>query len=132
MRTRTVASALFLSIILGATASYAKSQSLIGSWRGGGVVQPKDGAREKTRCRAEIQKSPGRCLYHAVYRCSSPLGLISQTVDIKKKSTTRYVGTFYNPQYNVKGTFSITLQGNRHSVVMKSSRGEGWIDFSRK
>ncbi len=132
MRSFYVTSVLILSITFGASFSYAKSVSLIGSWRGGGIVQPKDGAKEKTRCRAEIQKSPGRGLYSAVYKCSSPLGLISQTVDVKKISASHYTGTFNNTLHKGKGVFSITIDGNKQTVTMRSNQGEGWLDLNRK
>ncbi|MCP4934884.1 MAG: hypothetical protein GY927_11935 [bacterium] len=126
------AGVLILSISFGAAGSYAKSVSLIGVWHGGGIVLPKGGAKEKTRCRAEIQKSPGRGLYLANYKCSSPLGLISQTVAVKKISATKYSGTFHNVLHKVKGVFSITLDGNKQTVTMKSSQGEGWLDLNRQ
>lgn len=132
MRSFLMASVLILSISFGAAGSFAKSVSIIGSWRGGGIVQPKDGAKEKTRCRAEIQKSPGRGLYNAIYKCSSPIGLISQNVAVIKISATKYSGTFHNDVHNVKGNFSITLKGDKQIVTMESSQGKGWLDLNRQ
>ncbi len=132
MRSFIVASALILSTTFAASISYAKSLSIIGSWRGGGIVQPIDGAREKTRCRAIIHKSPGRGLYNAVYKCSSPVGLISQNVAVKKISATKYSGTFFNAVHNVEGVFSITLEGDKQIVTMESPRGKGWLDLSKQ
>ncbi len=132
MRSFVVASVLILSTTFGASFSAAKSVSLIGSWRGGGIVQPNGGAKEKTRCRAEIQKSPGRGLYNAVYKCSSPIGIISQNVAVKKISATKYSGTFNNVLHKVKGIFSIILNGNKQTVTMRSNQGEGWLDLNRQ
>ena len=132
MRSFVVASVLILSTTLGASISVAKSISLIGSWRGGGIVQPKGGAKEKTRCRATIEKAPARGLYTAVYKCSSPIGLISQNVAVKKISATKYSGTFHNVLHKVKGIFSITLIGNKQTVTMQSNQGQGWLDLNRQ
>ncbi len=132
MRSFVVASVLILSTTFGVSISAAKSVSLIGSWRGGGIVQPKGGAKEKTRCRAKIRKSPGRGLYSAIYKCSSPIGLISQTVAVKKISATKYSCTFNNVLHKVKGIFSITLNGNKQTITMQSNQGKGWLDLNRQ
>jgi hypothetical protein len=132
MRYLTIASVLFLSISLNSNISYAKSTSLIGSWRGGGTVQPTSGAKEKTRCRATIHKASGKGKYRANYRCSSPMGLITQSVTIRRVGANRYSGSFYNTQYNIRGRISITVKGNRQSVSMRSPEGRGWINLRKR
>ena len=132
MRNFTMASMLLLSISVWTSVSHAKTVSLIGSWRGSGIIQPANGDKEKTRCRAQVLNAPGRGKYTAVYKCSSPLGLISQTVSVKKINSNQYSGTFHNALHNVRGVFSIILRGNKQSVVMQSSAGKGWINLSRQ
>lgn len=131
MRIITVASVLLLSITLTAASSFAKSPSLIGSWRGGGTIQPNNGAKEKTRCRANIQKAPARGQYRAKYRCSSPYGVVSQAVIVKKVSANRYSGYFSNAQLKIRGSISIVLRGNKQTVTMRSPGGNGWINMRR-
>lgn len=131
MRAMTLAGVLLLSTILSTSASFARSMSPIGSWRGSGIVQPTSGAKERARCRAEIRKAPGRGRYRAHYRCSTSLGMITQSVMIKKVNSRRFTGYFHNNQLNVNGLISITLKGNRQTVTMRSPNGRGWMKLRR-
>ena len=128
----TIASIILLSFSLASSISYAKSPSLIGSWHGGGVVQPTSGAKEKTRCRANIEKAPSRGLYNVTYRCSSPYGLISQNVMVKKTGANRYTGGFYNAQHKIRGFINIILNGNKQTVTLKTSNGKGWFNLQKR
>jgi len=131
MRLFTTASVLFLLITLTAGSSFAKSPSLIGSWRGGGIIQPVNGAKERTRCRADIKKAPARGQYRANYRCSSPYGVVSQAVIVKRTSANRYSGSFNNTELKVRGSISIILRGNKQTVTMNSPEGRGLIKMQK-
>ena len=132
MRPLMIATALLLSLSLDSTNSYAKSPSLIGSWQGGGIVQPTSGAKEKTRCHATILKAPARGQYRANYRCSSSLGVITQAVTVKKTGANHYSGSFNNAQHKIRGMISIILKGNNQTVTMKSANGHGWINMKKR
>ncbi len=132
MRLLSLASILFLSCSLPVNTSQAKSPSLIGSWHGSGTIQPANGARESTRCRAYIQKAPARGRYRGSYRCSTSAGMISQVVTLRKVSANSFSGSFNNVQYKVRGIISIVLHGNRQSVSLTSSKGRGWINMKRR
>jgi len=128
----TMASIIVLSFGLTASICFAKSPSLIGSWHGGGIVQPKSGEKEKTRCRATIEKAPARGQYQAKYRCSSPYGIVEQDITLNKTGNNRYKGAFHNPRHKLGGFISIILQGNNQTVKMNSPDGEGWFDLQRR
>ena len=132
MRTLGFVVSMLLSITLFTTAGFARSPSLIGVWRGDGTVQPKDGAKETTRCRARVLKAPARGKYTAVYRCSSPMGLVTQEVELNKVDSQRYKGSFRNTQHNISGDITIILDGDEQTVTMESTKGIGLLNMLRK
>ena len=132
MRIIPAAIALLVIVCLQTGSALAKSPSLIGTWHGKGLIQPKTGEKEKTRCRAEIQKSPARGQYTAKYRCSSPYGLILQDVIVKRTSRNHYTGSFDNPQHKISGSITIILDGDEQTVTMKSDDGQGWLSMKKR
>ncbi len=131
MRIFSMAGVLLVSFSFITSSAIAKSPSLIGSWRGGGVIQPHNGAKEKTRCRANIHKAPTRGHYRASYRCSSPYGVVTQAVTLRRTGANRYTGSFRNTQHNISGSISVILRGNSHNVTMRSPKGRGWINMKK-
>ena len=123
---------LVFSFTLATATGFARSPSLIGSWQGYGTVQAKTGAKERTKCRAKIEKAPARGKYQAEYRCSSPVGLVSQDVVVHRTRRNHYSGTFHNAQYNIHGEISIILDGDKQTVTMQSSEGLGELSLNRK
>lgn len=110
--------------------SLAKSASIVGSWRGSGVVKPHNEATEKTRCRATVRHSSGNN-YTASYHCSSSMGLATQAVKVRKIGANTYTGSFYNAQHNVRGVINISVHGNSQSVSLRSVKGTGYIKMRK-
>ena len=131
MRIITYVSALLFFVIVNNTTSLAKPAGLVGSWRGSGVAKPVDGARERTRCRANVRKVADNS-YRATYSCSSSVGLVHQAVQVHKVSANTYSGSFYNPQFKVRGIINISVHGNSQSVSMRSAKGTGYINMRRR
>ena len=101
----------------------ASAAGLQGYWRGGGFAQPYDGARERIRCRITYRKV-SRTRYSGTARCSAvSLGAITQSISLRKVGKRTYRGSFYNAQYNVSGSFTVTVKGRRQYVTLRSNRG---------
>ena len=123
--------ALAAAIGLNASAAMARQASLVGSWRGGGIVVLPNGERQRARCRAFISKAPGRGAYNASYHCSTTSGRISQSARLHRTGRNSFAGPFYNSEYNVRGTIRATLHGNRQSISVRTNKGSGHIVMHR-
>jgi hypothetical protein len=95
--------------------------SLAGSWSGGGWVSFSSGNKEKASCRASYRRNGGDS-YTLQATCATSSGKASQTATIYKVSDSRYRGSFYNTDYNVRGTIRVVVSGSSQSV---SLAGEG-------
>ena len=111
--------------------SSARSATIIGVWHGGGKINPNNKATEKARCRAHIQQRSANS-FTGSFNCSSSSGLARQSVDLRKVGRSRYAGSFYNAQNNVRGSISMSVHGNTLSASMRSTKGTGWIRMRRR
>ncbi|MCP4933620.1 MAG: hypothetical protein GY927_05305 [bacterium] len=121
-----------LIFVLSSTQSYAKSRSLAGSWKGGGSFTTSSGGKERTRCRAKFraQKS-GR--YSVYARCSvASVGLLKQSATVRSVGKNRYRGRFSNSEYDVHGSITIVVKGNRQYITLRSTSGRGDLVFRRR
>lgn len=115
--------------VLGAVA--AKADTLSGSWSGSGYVQPRDGQREKVRCR--VNYSPqGASTVAVTATCASASATINQTGSLSKVSDSRYIGDFYNSEYDVSGRIRVSISGNSQTVSFSGSKGSGSLSLKRK
>ncbi len=130
MRAIIAVSVLFFTMAIQVTTSLAKSASIVGSWRGSGIVKPHNKATEKTRCRATVRHGSGNN-FTASYHCSSSLGLATQTVKVRKTGANTYSGSFYNARHNVRGIVNISVHGSSQSVSLRSARGTGYIKMRK-
>jgi hypothetical protein len=94
---------------------------LSGSWSGGGWVMFSTGNREKASCRASYRQQGGDS-YSLQATCATSSGKASQTATVYKVSANRYRGSFYNSDYNVRGTIRVAVNGSSQSVDLS---GEG-------
>ena len=131
MRAILVISAVFFSLGYQVNSSLAKSASIVGSWRGSGVIKPHNQATEKTRCRATVRKASTNH-FTASYRCSSSIGVATQRVRVRKIGANVYSGSFYNSQHNVRGVVNISVRGNSQSVSLRSAKGTGYIRMRKR
>jgi len=131
MRLFVLGAALIISMSTLAPAAYAKSSSPIGKWKGGGVLQPNNGHRERTRCRATVRKAPARGAYDATINCATSAGRITQRTRLRRIGANRYRGRFTIPKYNTRGTVTSVVRGNTQSVTVRSNKGRGWLKLHR-
>lgn len=118
-----------LALTLGG-ASVANAEPLSGTWSGSGYVQPKDGQREKVRCR--VSYSPqGAQVVSVNATCASASVTIHQTGSLSMVSPTRYVGDFHNPEFDVSGRVRVTISGSSQTVTFSGARGGGSLSLRR-
>lgn len=111
-------------------ASYAQSTTLEGVWSGNGYITPKSGEREKVHCRISYDKETSK-VYRAVATCASTAAKITQSGSILKVRANRYVGDFYNSEYDVSGRIRVIIKGTRQTVTLTSDSGSGSIKLRK-
>ena len=110
--------------------SYAQSTALEGVWSGSGYIKPKSGEREKVHCRISYDKETST-VYRAVATCASTAAKITQSGSILKVNANRYIGDFYNSEYDVSGRIRVIIRGSRQTVTMTSNEGSGRIKLKK-
>lgn len=114
------ATVLGMAAIAGPAA--AEPGSLDGNWSGGGSLTYPSGAKESARCKASFKRKTGTS-YSVNARCASASGKIEQTATLQEVGDNRYTGSFFNTEFKVDGTITVTLQGNSQSVLISSPAG---------
>jgi hypothetical protein len=104
-----------------ATVPEARSEGIVGSWSGGGVVRYSSGQAERARCHAHY--SGGGAFVSVSATCATPSGSVSQSARLRRVGANSYAGSFFNPQYNTSGSIHVTVRGNSQSVSLRSSSG---------
>lgn len=103
-------------------AAVADAVDLDGSWSGGGSVKFPSGAKEAARCRANFKKR-GAESYLVSARCASASGKVEQSALLTRVGGNQYTGSFFNEEYKVDGTITVTVSGNSQSVSISSPAG---------
>ena len=103
-------------------AALADTVDLDGAWSGGGSVKFPSGAKEAARCRANFKKR-GAESYLVSARCASASGKVEQSALLTRVSGNQYSGSFFNEEYKVDGTITVTVSGNSQSVSISSPAG---------
>lgn len=104
--------------------------SLAGSWSGSGWVSFSNGNKEKARCRASYSGSGGA--YTITATCATASGKASQTAKVYKVSGTSYKGSFFNSEYNVRGSIRVNVSGNSQSVSLSGDGASAQLSLSRR
>jgi hypothetical protein len=112
------------------TPAVAQSPSLEGSWSGGGQVQFASGERETARCRAHYSRTSATS-FALRATCATASGRASQTATLRHVGGNRYQGTFYNSEYNLRGTIHVAVGGNRQAVRLISDAGSASFELHR-
>jgi hypothetical protein len=120
---------ILLAIPQASAQSRRESGSLSGSWSGGGSVAYSSGQRERARCQVHYSGGGGSQVT-ASATCATPSGSISQTARLRKTGPNSYSGSFFNPQYNIRGHIHVTIRGNRQSVSISSGQGSASLSLS--
>jgi hypothetical protein len=111
-----------LALALVPESAAAGPLALDGAWSGGGSVTFPSGAREAARCRAHFKKR-GADSYVVDARCASASGKIEQSATLTNVGENRYTGSFYNEEFKVDGTITVTVSGNVQNVSISSPVG---------
>jgi hypothetical protein len=121
--------ALVLAAALQSTGAGAQSSGIEGTWRGGGTVEI-NGNSEKARCNVSYSKKGGAS-YTAFANCATASGRVAQSASLTRTGANTYEGSFYNNEYGVSGSISITVRGNKQSVYLSSAGGSASLSLSR-
>jgi hypothetical protein len=100
----------------------AELMALDGAWSGGGSVKFPSGAKEAARCRANFKKR-GAESYQVSARCASPSGKVEQSALLTYVGSNQYSGSFFNTEYKVDGTITVTVTGNSQNVSITTPAG---------
>ncbi|MFN3869066.1 MAG: hypothetical protein ACK4MF_08380 [Hyphomicrobiaceae bacterium] len=106
----------------------AAAQSLAGNWSGGGNVHYGD-TRERASCRARFTGSGANFSMNAA--CATQSGRVDQSASLHKVGPNRYAGSFYNSQYGISGSISISVSGNSMSVNLAGNSGGGSLKLRK-
>lgn len=114
-----------------ALAPSSQAASLSGEWVGGGFIEPRSGTRERVRCRVRYSRI-SRNVFSVSARCASPSGALNQTGEVVRVRANRYVGDFYNAQFNESGRARVIVQGRRQSVTVTTGSGRGRLTLRKR
>lgn len=103
---------------------------LAGSWAGGGWVAFAGGNKEKARCHAHYAGSGGS--YTVSATCATVSGKATQTANVHKVSGSSYKGSFFNSDYNVRGTIRVIVHGETQSVSLAGDGASAQLSLSRR
>lgn len=126
---RTLAMVLSCLPTLAVAAPASGAESLSGGWSGGGKVHYGD-TRERASCRARFSKTGG-ATYSMSASCATPSGRVDQSGSVHSVGGNRYAGSFFNSQFGVSGSISISVSGGSMSVSLSSGSGGGSLKLHR-
>lgn len=108
----------------------ANAEPLQGTWSGSGYVKPTNGERERVSCRVSYQPQGASVAVKAT--CASSSTTIHQTGQLSKVTANKYVGDFYNSEYDVSGRIRVSISGSSQTVSFAGSKGSGSLNLSRR
>ena len=123
-----VLSAVFVFLHAG---SALAASGLDGTWSGSGYLVPKNGARESVRCRVRFDRQSSK-VYRVTANCASASTNVVQTGEVLEVNSGRYVGDFYNPQYDISGRVKVQVSGNHQTVTFSGGQGHGSLSLNRQ
>ena len=112
------------------TETAAQSAGLEGSWHGGGSVAFASGQHERAQCRAHYRRASSNA-YMVTATCATPSGRATQTATLRQVGGNTYRGQFHNAEYDVTGTISVIVSGNRQSVRLSGDAGSAAFELRR-
>ena len=117
--------------VSGAVEPSIADPGLSGSWSGGGWVSFSTGNKEKARCRATYSPA-GKNAYRLSATCATSSGKASQTATVYHVSGSRYRGSFYNSDYNVRGTIRVVVSGASQQVSLAGDGASASLSLRRR
>lgn len=125
------ATAVFVAVAGSSGGAAAQGAALDGMWTGGGYVAVESGKRERVSCRVRYSReNPDVFGVHAV--CASQSVKLTQTGTVSRAGPNRFVGDFYNAEYDISGRVRVIVSGSSQTVTLTSARGTGSLSLSRK
>ncbi len=128
---KTIFGVLLGTLYIFAPSTAFAGSGLEGSWRGSGYVSPTSGARENVRCRVRYSQQASK-VYSVSATCATASTTIIQTGEVLEVSGGRYVGDFYNPQFDVSGRVRVQMSGDHQTVTFSGGRGRGSLSLTRR
>lgn len=104
--------------------------SLEGSWSGSGQVHFPSGASENARCRASFRKAGGNS-FSMNATCATQSARVSQTANLERVGANRFVGDFYNAEFNVSGSITISVRGSGLNASMSGGGASAQFSLSK-
>jgi hypothetical protein len=120
-----------MTLVIFTAPQQAVAQSLEGTWSGAGVAKPTSGQSERVRCRITYSRE-GQKVFDVAANCATTSVKFHQTGKLLMVSPTRFVGDFYNPEYDVSGRVRVKLSGSTQSVTFSGPKGTGSITLTRQ
>ena len=117
--------------VSGTTAPTIADPGLAGSWSGSGWVSFSTGNKEKARCRATYSRA-GKNSYRLHATCATSSGRASQTATVYHVSGSRYRGSFYNSDYNVRGTIRVVVSGGSQRISLAGDGASASLSLRRR
>jgi hypothetical protein len=128
---RTIApSAAAVLIALVVLPAAARSELLQGTWSGGGYVETTEGKHDSVRCRVSYDPQ-GSKVVAVTASCTSGSTTIHQTGQLSLVNPNRYVGDFYNSEFDISGRIRVVVSGSSQTVTFSGARGHGRLNLSR-
>ena len=127
-----IASTLFAATVAVSLSlpAYGQQAGLDGSWSGSGRFTLPSGATESARCRATFRRQSGNT-FGMKAQCATASVRIAQTAALARVGANRFTGDFYNAEYAVSGTITITVQGNKLSASLDGGGGSAFFALSK-
>ncbi len=130
MRSNWAAAVVLALALVASGPQVAHAASLDGEWSGSGYVEPAEGKREQVRCKVRYTRQSSK-VYGVVATCASTSAKIRQTGEVLMVTADRYVGDFYNPDFDVSGRIRIVISGTRQTVTFSGRAGQGSLSLSK-
>ncbi len=121
---------LFLPLALFLSHGAVGAVSLEGTWSGAGMVNPNKGQREQVRCRITYKRESAK-VFSVAAKCATSSVKMRQTGKLLEVSPSRYVGEFYNSDYDVSGRVRVIVKGSAQTVTFQSPRGSGSVTLRK-
>lgn len=121
----------FTALAVTGHASPILAASINGTWSGNGYVQPSNGQRESVRCKVTYSQQTDK-VFGVSAICASPSAKIRQTGEVLMVNENRYVGDFYNSEFDISGRVNVTISGSSQTVSFKSHSGHGSMSLNRR
>ena len=110
--------------------AYGQQAGLDGSWSGSGRVTLPSGATESARCRATFRRQSDNTFGMSA-QCATASVRVAQTAALARVGADQFTGDFYNAEYAMSGTITITVHGNKLNASLSGGGGSASFALSK-